>query len=281
MLILGGRYGSVNSTTALSYTELEYDYAVSKDKPLFAAVISDSGLENKIKLLGSGAIESEHPQELKLFRQKVLTRISSFFNDAKDVKLAVHETLSDFLTRYDFKGWVSGADVENAVTLVQELSRLRKLNTGLEEEVAELKKARTKPLKAKGEWDDAEFEEIIQLLRLIIIDTSAFDETKEPMKIPLLNIVIGMRDQLITGIKNQAGMSSVGKLLYYNVCPKLQVHGLAMLERVSGVRWERYRLTPKGMALLAFIDKQQAKTSKTRASSAGREKGESGVSGTK
>ncbi len=30
MLILGGRYGSLDPKTALSYTELEYDYAVNK-----------------------------------------------------------------------------------------------------------------------------------------------------------------------------------------------------------------------------------------------------------
>src|SRR6185437_8513128 len=41
MLILGARYGSVDATTALSYTELEYDYAVSTGKPIFAVVITE------------------------------------------------------------------------------------------------------------------------------------------------------------------------------------------------------------------------------------------------
>lgn len=30
VLIVGGRYGSVNEATGLSYTEMEYDYAVKK-----------------------------------------------------------------------------------------------------------------------------------------------------------------------------------------------------------------------------------------------------------
>ena len=44
MLILGGRYGSVEPTSGISYTELEYDYAVQQSKPLFAVVITDGSL---------------------------------------------------------------------------------------------------------------------------------------------------------------------------------------------------------------------------------------------
>jgi len=83
---------------------LEYDYAVSREKPLFAVVITDSALDLKVKTLGRTVLETERPQDFKLFRTKVLTRISSFFNDIKDIKLAVHETLSDFMVRYEFKG---------------------------------------------------------------------------------------------------------------------------------------------------------------------------------
>ena len=34
VLIIGARYGSLNETTGLSYTEMEYDYAVSKNIPV-------------------------------------------------------------------------------------------------------------------------------------------------------------------------------------------------------------------------------------------------------
>lgn len=50
MLILGGRYGSVEPTTGVSYTELEYDYALELEKPLFAVVIKDDALEERVKL---------------------------------------------------------------------------------------------------------------------------------------------------------------------------------------------------------------------------------------
>ena len=48
-LILGGRYGSIEPKTMQSYTELEYDYAVSQNKPYFSIVMSDIALEKKTK----------------------------------------------------------------------------------------------------------------------------------------------------------------------------------------------------------------------------------------
>src|ERR1039457_3281265 len=95
MLILGGRYGSVEPRTKLSYTELEYDYAAEKRKPLFAVVIREAALEQKVKAEGTTVFERERPQELKRFREKVLGRISSFFSTPDDVRLAVYETLAD------------------------------------------------------------------------------------------------------------------------------------------------------------------------------------------
>lgn len=96
MLILGGRYGSIEKTTELSYTELEYDYAVSKGKPFFAVVIQDQALEKKVKNEGTSAIEKSNGAALQKFREKVLSNISSFFDDEKDIRLTVYESLAEF-----------------------------------------------------------------------------------------------------------------------------------------------------------------------------------------
>jgi Domain of unknown function (DUF4062) len=106
MLILGGRYGSIEPTSGISYIELEYDYALQQSKPIFAVVITDAALEAKIKSGGSSYMEKDNPKELALFRKKVLSNISSFFEDPKDIKLCVHESLADFAANRDLKGWV-------------------------------------------------------------------------------------------------------------------------------------------------------------------------------
>lgn len=49
MLILGGRYGSIEPKSQKSYIHLEYEYALEKGKPLFAVVINKDHLEKKSK----------------------------------------------------------------------------------------------------------------------------------------------------------------------------------------------------------------------------------------
>src|SRR5471032_1147594 len=87
MLILGGRYGSIEPDSGLSYTELEFNYAVELGKPLFAIVITESGLDSKLKDRGAEVMEREHGTLLREFRTKVLSNISSFFDEPKDIRL--------------------------------------------------------------------------------------------------------------------------------------------------------------------------------------------------
>jgi hypothetical protein len=257
MLILGGRYGSIDPTTALSYTEREYDYAVSKEIPVFAVAISEPALDVKIKTMGKDAIESEHPAELKLFREKVLRRVSRFFSDCKDIKLAVHETIADFLNLYEFTGWVSGSEVAESSALIQEISSLRAHATALEKELERYQQQAVKSTKRNAKWDDAEFEEALKLLSPIEIETNIFNQNKDDQsekKFLLIKVMDVYRDDLISGVSNAMDSSKVDTMLYFNVCPKLELHGLAAVEKVAGVRWRRYRLTPKGLAFLVWLD---------------------------
>jgi hypothetical protein len=111
MIILGGRYGSIEPDSGLSYTELEYDFAVRSEKPHFAVVIEKAALEKKVHTLDSGVHEGDHPEKLKAFRTKVLSKMSSFFSDPKDVKLAVLETVPRLAACYKLKGWVRAGKV--------------------------------------------------------------------------------------------------------------------------------------------------------------------------
>ena len=128
MLILGGRYGSIEPTTGLSYTELEYDYAVNSGMPYFAVVIEESALEQKVKDNGRDVIETENTKQLNTFRKKVLSRTSAFFMDVQDIKLAVFETVSDFLARYEFKGWISGDEIPDIQSFTDQINKLREEN---------------------------------------------------------------------------------------------------------------------------------------------------------
>lgn len=137
LLILGGRYGSVEPTSKKSYTQLEYEYAIEESKPLFACAINDDALELKIKDLGSSAIETDNPSELKAFRELVLSKTVRFWDDTKDIKLAIGEALSNFARREDLVGWVRPHQEANMPALADEIARLSKENAKLRADLSE------------------------------------------------------------------------------------------------------------------------------------------------
>lgn len=124
-LILGGRYGSIEPQSKKSYTEIEYDYAKSIEKPTFAVVITDEYLNKKVKENNIDFIERENSEKLKQFRDKVLSNISSFYESPNDIKLAIHETLEEFKERYNFSGWIPGNNETQNAKLLEENSKLK------------------------------------------------------------------------------------------------------------------------------------------------------------
>ena len=115
MLILGGRYGSIEARTQKSYIHLEYEYAIAKGKPLFAVVIDEEGLEKKGKRYGSSVIERKNRKRFKQFRELVYSKMVRFCNDPKDIKVCTHESIRDLMNRNEFIGWIPGQDVADHI----------------------------------------------------------------------------------------------------------------------------------------------------------------------
>lgn len=125
MLILGGRYGTIENRSKLSYTQLEYNYAVKKKIPYFAVVITEQALKEKVKNYGEDVIELENVDKYNKFRNQVLKNISSFYSDTKDIQISILDTLHDFERKYNFRGWVPGKLVEDYIKVKDENIRLK------------------------------------------------------------------------------------------------------------------------------------------------------------
>ena len=126
LLILGARYGSVESSSQKSYIELEYNYARDKGKALFAVVITEEGISRKVEKLQLKAIEQEHPDKLKSFREVVRGKIVRPWSDVKDIKVAILEKLPELNTRGDLIGWIPGDQAVNSGAVAEEIARLAK-----------------------------------------------------------------------------------------------------------------------------------------------------------
>jgi hypothetical protein len=140
LLILGGCYGSIEESIGKSYTQIEYEYALTHGKPTFAIVIEDEYLEKKVKKYGSGMVETKNPAKLENFKKLVLNKIGKFFNDTKDIELNIFKTLAEFSRRTELIGWVPGNQKIDTSNMAEELARLGKENSRLSEENQMLEK---------------------------------------------------------------------------------------------------------------------------------------------
>jgi Domain of unknown function (DUF4062) len=137
MLLLGGRYGSIEPNSGKSYTHLEYDYAVELKKPLFAIVINDKALDEKVSKEGRKVLELDNPQGLKEFKIVAQSNQCSFWDDLKDIKLNINDSIRDIEYRYadSLKGWVKADDTDYS-SISEELARLSKENSELKSQLA-------------------------------------------------------------------------------------------------------------------------------------------------
>lgn len=150
MLILGGRYGTIDQESGKSYTHWEYDYAEISGKPRFSIVINDIALDEKVKEKGQDVLEREHYKEYRDFKDTVLSKISKFYSDIKDIKLAIYESLKEFEKDENLVGWVSGRDVGRLIEIKEENHTLLKENMSLKEKVVQLEEKIKKDLEFNG-----------------------------------------------------------------------------------------------------------------------------------
>jgi len=121
MVILGGRYGSIEPNSGLSYIEVEYDHAVARKMPLFALVLDQSVIDERA-LVDEACIEKAAPELLGKFRQKVLSKISRTVEDPKDVKLHTMASLKDLEQRTELIGWVRANEPVDASPVVERIA---------------------------------------------------------------------------------------------------------------------------------------------------------------
>jgi len=132
LLIIGGRYGSV-SESGISYTEQEYDYAISGGLKVIALLH-----ENPDEIpLGKSEKDPALRDKLKKFREKAARgRLVKFWKTAGELPGLVALSLSSTIKMFPAVGWVRANRIANADVL-NEVNELRKQNAELQSKIAE------------------------------------------------------------------------------------------------------------------------------------------------
>lgn len=130
LLILGGRYGSIGPE-GLSYTEMEYRYALSIEKPIIAFLHKEPG---KIAASKSEATDAGK-QKLSEFRTLVEGRLCKMWETPQELGSVVSRSLVQLIKSSPAVGWVRAnelADRDAAKELLLLRKRVEDLQTELE-----------------------------------------------------------------------------------------------------------------------------------------------------
>jgi len=136
LLVIAGKYGSINPASGLSYTEMEYDYAVSAGKPVMAF------LHGALGELKSDLCENteERREKLDNFREKVRkAKHVKFWKSPEELAGQVARTYNKFVRLYPMTGWVRA----DQVTSSESLKELLDAKSRIEQLEAALKKVQT------------------------------------------------------------------------------------------------------------------------------------------
>lgn len=141
VLIIGKRYGSISPETGISYTEMEYDYAISKGIPVLVFAIDDNVDLPQDKVDD----DQEKIDKLIEFRNKAMqNRMSTIWNSADE--LIGHLAISIMKAKSEINrpGWQRAVNFDEAslrreiMELQTENERLRKENSEKQDIIASL-----------------------------------------------------------------------------------------------------------------------------------------------
>lgn len=138
ILIIGNRYGSIEETTGISYTEKEFDYAVDRKIPVLAFIV-DSSVSMIPDRFDS---DSQKIAKLSAFKEKVKQsgRYVKFWKNIDNLETLISQSISKAVLRGNRPGWVRTTDFDidksyaEILRLTERVHTLEALNSDLKME---------------------------------------------------------------------------------------------------------------------------------------------------
>lgn len=130
LLIVAGKYGTIDLDENISYTEKEYRYAVNKEMPVL------SFLHENIDLLPAGKVGKTEEERVRIvkFRNEVKNagRLIDFYNSAEDLKYKIATAMSKIINDAPRPGWVRADQAERAIEIAGDMSGFKNIQKWLE-----------------------------------------------------------------------------------------------------------------------------------------------------
>ena len=132
LLIIGGRYGSVNEK-GISYTQMEFEYAQEIGKPII------SFLPQNPETIPAGKSEkdSEKQQKLESFKNLAKRRLVKYWENPEQLGSIVSRSMIKLIKDFPAEGWVKANGAVDE-TSVKEIARLQKEKAELVQRLNEI-----------------------------------------------------------------------------------------------------------------------------------------------
>ena len=119
LLVIGGRYGSIDEEAGISYTEKEYNYAKAKGLPVLVLIKEPSAITESEQDIGDEKYDKYTKMKmLEKFRNRVKNdgNTIDFFTDINSLKYKASPTFSNAINYVDdYAGWVRYRDIVDII----------------------------------------------------------------------------------------------------------------------------------------------------------------------
>lgn len=134
IVIIGGKYGSVETKSGKSYTQLEYEYAISKGIPVAAFFHKD------INSLPGERLEDNDEGRAKLdaFIKLVQKKLCKSWANPHELAFGIVTSLDFMFENYPRQGWVRGGGMDT-IEMLKEIDTLRRQKENLQKQLTGLK----------------------------------------------------------------------------------------------------------------------------------------------
>ena len=247
VLVLGGRYGTIEKTSGKSYIQLEYEHAIDLGKPFFAVVLDDDGLDAKVKASGRAALETDNGPLFKAFREVVRSKICKHFSNGPSLQAAIYESLFDIIRRHEatMVGWVSGGDASDSAEANRRIASLSEENQRLRRDL-DAALALTPPI-LPPERDRA-LDEFYEQLKSVSVLRKRSGQ-REKIRTALAEFFEGVGNATVTGAAAGDDVSAVSAL---------ELFGLVTTFRHQATGSLMVKNTPLGNRLLLYLKRKKA-----------------------
>ncbi|WP_214844943.1 DUF4062 domain-containing protein [Exiguobacterium sp. s150] len=249
MLILGGRYGSIEPISGKSYTQLEYEYALETKTPIFSVVLKNSWLYQKAaEQSETNVFEQRSKEKYDTFKEMIHKKMVREVENIAEIKLAVHTSLNDLIYRseYEFSGWVKGSEILDQTELINENRKLLKENTKLKDMLEKQRKHKT-----VGNLSYEEVKKVMEQKRMAIPEEAKGLGKGE---MTLLELFLVFRSHFTRGVPIQTSKRDSNVTFILDIASQLINLSVCEVVKRTGAKIDEIRVSKEGNKFLAYWD---------------------------